>query len=411
MSNVTTDAPPQRTPSLDLPLFYAYRIVSRFYFHLPVLFLHLFTVEMGLDRIIALLAVYGLTTTATTNLSGALQPYLRLKAMIAIGELLKGAGVGLVIVGTQVAGTDFWTVLAGQVVGGTGFSLAIASDGGLLRTVTAAGGNELFNRTQARMQSLMFMATLAAGCVGSILYDYEAHWPFYTSMGANLVAILAIMLVHEVKVPVAPRAAGTHPTAPAALDIDGGQRFWMNFYSLSRAYTLGPFVGFLPFYFIELQVDPFLFGSVLGLFSLMAFLGALYANAFLTRFGLTALMTATICGMLGSMLLFSAAEWFSEQGVDYFVTGLVAITLLGLGSGGVRPVTMANLNLGRLKPEQRTLVLSRMERNFGLVNGLMLFAGGHLLGESGFPTLMLALALSYVAAMALLLTSLGGTRS
>ncbi|HSK38955.1 MAG TPA: hypothetical protein VK943_04235, partial [Arenibaculum sp.] len=185
-ANARADARGESPLQQDLVLFYVYRIVSRLYFHLPVLFLHLFVVEMGLGRIIALLAVYGLTTTVTANLSSFLQPWLRLKEMVALGELLKGAGLALVIYGTSVGGTDFWVVMAGQVVGGTGFSLAISSDGGLLRTITAtggaAGGNEVFARTQSRSQSLMFMATLVAGCVGSILYDYEAHWPFYAAL-------------------------------------------------------------------------------------------------------------------------------------------------------------------------------------------------------------------------------------
>lgn len=402
MSDATAIPGAGDTLRRDLGLFYAYRIVSRLYFHLPVLFLHLFVVEMGLARIIALLAVYGLTTTMTASLGGLLQPHLRLKEMVALGEALKGAGLALVIHGTSVGGTDFWIVMAGQVVGGTGFSLAISSDGGLLRTVTAARGNDLFAQTQSRSQSLMFMATLVAGCVGSILYAYEAHWPFYAALAATLAAGAAILLVREEKAPPAPRPSGR---GPADLGLDAGQRFWMNFYALSRAYTLGPFVGFLPFYFIELQVDEFLFGSVLGLFSMAAFVAAWYANAFLRRFGLRALMAGTVCSMLGAMLLFASCDWLAVRGVDYFATGLVAVTLLGVGSGGVRPATMGNIDLGRLQPAYRTVVLARMERNFGIVNGAMLFAGGLVLARSGFPTLMLVLGLSYVAAMGLLMVS------
>ncbi|HSK39569.1 MAG TPA: hypothetical protein VK943_07360, partial [Arenibaculum sp.] len=228
---------------------------------------------------------------------------------------------------------------------------------------------------------------------------------------ATLGAGAAILLVREERAPAVPRRSGApadrpaDPPADPGVDIDASQRFWMNFYALSRAYTLGPFVGFLPFYFIELQVDPFLFGSVLGLFSMAAFIAAWYANALLTRFGLPTLMVITVSSMLGSMLLFGFCEWFSVQGIDYFLVGLLAVTLLGVGSGGVRPVTMANINLGRIEPRHRTLVLSRMERNFGVVNGAMLFAGGWLLARSGFPTLMLVLGISYVAVMGLLMIS------
>ncbi len=388
----------------DLVVFYIYRIVSRLYFHLPVLFFHFYRVDMGLGRIIVLLAVYGLITTVTANLSSRLHHRLSLKQMVALGEILKAIGLALVILGTRIGGTEFWTVMAGQVIGGTGFSLAISADGSLLRTITQASGNELFNQIQSRSQSRMFIATLVAGCVGSILYDYEAHWPFYASLGATIAASAAILFIKAEEAPVV-AGAMAKTDGLAAIGLDGSQRFWMNFYSISRAYTLGPFVGFLPFYFIQLQVDPFLFGSVLGLFSVGAFLAALYANTFLKYFGLPALMVATVASMLGSMLLFGFSEWLSVRGIDYFVTGLVAVALLGVGSGGVRPLTMANINLGRLKAEHRPRVLSRMERNFGVFNGVLLAAGGALLERNGFSAVMLCLALSYLSMMALLQVS------
>lgn len=384
----------------DVLLFISYRVVSRLYFQLPVLFLHLHMVQMGLYNTIALLVVYGLVTTVTATLGTALLRHMRQKAVVALGELMKGAGLFLVILGTGVGSTDFWTVMAAQVIGGTGFSLAISTDSSLLRTVTAAGGNDLFMRVQSRSQSLMFIATLVAGCIGSILYDYEAHWPFYAALATNLLSAALIFAIREEK--AAPAAAGA-PSAPVRLRPDPDQAFWMDFYALSRAFTMAPFVGFLPFFFIMLGVDPFLFGSVLGLFTMAGFIAALYCNAFLKRFGLNALMGVTIGCMLGSMWLFGFSDWFARQGVDYFLVGLAAIGLLGLGSGGVRPVTMGNIRMGALGPQERILLLSTMERNFGICNAVLLAAGGFLLVEYGFGTLMIALSAGYVMLIAGLL--------
>ncbi len=392
----------------NVTLFYLYRVVSRLYFHLPVLFLHLYAADMGVYRIIALLAVYGLVTTVTVNLSSWLLPYLRQKDVMACGEALKAVGLVLLIYGTRVAGTSFWVVMVGQIVGGCGFSLALSVDGGLLRTVTSGGGNELFNRTQSRTQSMMFGAVLVAGSMGSILFDYEAHWPFFASLGATVIAGTLIFLIHEEKAPAAPQ----RERKPVTLELDGEQKFWMNFYSLSRAFAMGSFVGFLPFYFIQLQVDPFLFGTILGLFTLLGFVSALYANAFLKRFGLSALMAATIASMLGSALLFGRGEACAANGLDYMAVGLIGIALLGAASGGIRPVAMANIDLGPLKPEQRAKLLGTMERNFGLCNGAILLAGAYLLVEHGFETLMLTMGACYVCAMGFLVaTRLTGRRS
>jgi len=394
--------------SRDVRLFYCYRVISRLYFHLPVLFLHLYNVEMGLYNVIVLLAVYGLITTVTSNLGSTLMPYMRQKDLVASGEMLKVVGLAVLINGTSLGGVNFWEVLIAQIIGGCGFSLAISMDAGVLRNITASGGNELFTRVQTKSQSMMFIATLVAGSLGSILYDYHVHWPFYASMCVSLTSSLLVFMVHEEKKPAPPKKASAPGAAGGGkpkLQLDASQTFWMNFYSLSRAFTLAPFIGILPFYFIELQVDPYLFGSVLGLFTMAGFITALYSNAFLKRFGLSALLAATLVSMVGSMLLFGFSEWFSLHGIDYFLIGLVAIGLLGLGSGGVRPVTMGNINLAALPPEQRPRLLGTMERNFGVYNGILLFIGGYLLAEHGFQATMLILCVIYVLVIGVLFST------
>lgn len=377
----------------NLLLFILYRVTSRLYFHLPVLFLHLYTAEIGFFNVIALLALYGLVTMATASLGTRLLPYLRQKNIIALGELLKAAGIVLTIAGTRVAATDFWVVALAQVVGGCGFSLAISTDSSLLAKLATGSPPDTFGKIQARSQSLMFIATLLAGSLGGILFAYEAHWPFYASL---LVALASALLIFLVREPWMPAAAAGAPRGAPPLVLQPGQLFWTRFYSLSRAFTMAPFVGFLPFYFIMIGVDPFLFGAVLGLFTLSGFVAALYTGAFLQRFGINALLGVTVGSMLVAMLLFGCSTWLSRQGIDYFPVGLLAIGLLGLGSGGVRPVTMGNINLAALSPPHRTMLLSGMERNFGVYNGLLLLAGGVLLVEFSFQVLMVALALLYL---------------
>lgn len=385
-------------------LFVLYRVTSRLYFHLPVLFLHLYTSEIGFGNVIVLLALYGLVTMVTSGLGTALMPYLRQKNIIALGELMKAAGLVLILLGTRVGATDFWTVMLAQVVGGCGFSLAMSTDAGLLRTITSAGPADAFARIQARSQSLMFIATLVAGSVGGILFAYEAHWPF---LAALLVALASAALIFMIDEP-APTGRRPAPGAPVPAPVlDRDQLFWTRFYALSRAFTLAPFVGFLPFYFIMIGVDPFLFGAVLGLFTLSGFGAALYTGAFLKRFGINALMAATVASMLGAMLLFGASEVLADAGIDYFPVGLLAIGLLGLGSGGVRPVTMGNLDMSNLTPPQRTTLLATMERNFGIYNGILLLVGGYVLVAFSYQTLMLLLAAVYLLMMAWLATGKG----
>lgn len=64
---------------------------------------------------------------------------------------------------------------------------------------------------------------------------------------------------------------------------------------------------------------------------------------------------------------------------------------------------MGNIRMGALGPQERILLLSTMERNFGICNAVLLAAGGFLLVEYGFGTLMIALSASYVVLVAALL--------
>jgi hypothetical protein len=293
-----------------------------------------------------------------------------------------------------------------QIIGGAGFSLAISTDSSLLRTITTGGPDKTFAEVQTRSQSLMFIATLVAGIIGGILFAYEGHWPFYASFFVALTAATWISFVREEAAPAPVPAAGAGRKQPKPkLVLDQDQLFWMRFYSFSRAFTMAPFIGFLTFYFIMIGVDTYLFGAVLSLFTLCGFVAALYTNAFLQRFGLKALMTVTIVCMLASMLLFGLSDWLSWLGIDYFPVGLLAIALLGIGSGGVRPVAMGNINMGPLSPAQRTTLLSTMERNFGIYNSILLFAGGFLLVEFSFQTLMIILAATYLLLMGALTAS------
>ncbi|HDR9357545.1 TPA: MFS transporter [Burkholderia vietnamiensis] len=380
----------------DIRLFVLYRVVSRLYFHLPVLFLHLYLVELGLYRVIALLAVYGLVTTVTSGLGGKLLGVMSEKKVVAAGETMKACGIVLLLAGTRLADVDMDLLVLAQIVGGTGFSVALSTDSSLLRTLAGAAGDAtLFMRTQTRSQSQMFIATLVAGSTGSILFDYQPFWPFYASLAASIVSTLLVLMIREPQAETRP-ATGAPTEAPV---LDPTQRFWMGFYSLSRAFTLAPFVGFLPFYFIMVDVDPLLFGAVLGLFTLSAFVTSLAVNGFIARFGVKALMIATLACMFSSMLVLGCSDMLAYHGIDYFVSGLIGISLLGLGSGGVRPATMANLDLSALDPLARVALFARMERNFGVANGILLAIGAYLLADAGFQALMLWLSGLYLLAL------------
>jgi MFS family permease len=323
-----------------------------------------------------------------------------------VGESLKAANVVLILAGTQPGHTSFWLPLAGQIIGGCGFSIAISTDSGLLRTITESGGNALFGKVQARSQTLMLVATLVSGVSGALLYANSSDWVFLASLAANVVAILLMFAIRtdDQPHPVAP-AAQNGAAPPAKWKLDPVRRSWVMFYALSRAFTLAPFVAFMPYFFISIGTDQVLFGAVLSLFTVFGIISAQNAGKFLQRYGVRVLGLATVACMVGAMALYGFSPVFAENGIDYFIVGLAGMALFGLGSGGIRPVALQNLELGGVPAPQRPGVLSRMEREYGIWNMGLMLVGGYLMSVLGFIGMMQWLVVGYLGAVGFLAIS------
>lgn len=373
-------------------LFLAYRIISRCYFHLPVLLLYFWSIEMGMYRIIFMLALYGLTSTFSSGIPGWMLRFWSPRQTVMAGELMKALGMGLMLWSTRQSEVNLALLVVSQLLGGAGFTIALTTDAALLRQLTG-GDQQRFMQIQTTSQSGMFIATLVAGSLGSILFDYNPQWPF---IAAILVSVISCGCVLMMRV----QRAGHEPARPVdtlAFTPRKDQLFWMLFYSISRAFTLAPFIGFIPFYFIMVNVDPLLFGAVLSCFTLSSWGAIKIAGPFIARFGVTALLATTSLLMTAALGLFASNEWLSAKGVDYFISGLLALVLLGFGSGTIRPVTLANLDLQANSPAERMHIFSRMERDFGLANACLLVLGAWLLVSQDFTTLMLIFCLLYSA--------------
>lgn len=127
-------------------------------------------------------------------------------------------------------------------------------------------------------------------------------------------------------------------------------------------------------------------------------LGAIkIAGPYIARFGVTALLATTSLFMTAALGLFASNEWLSAKGMDYFISGLLALVLLGFGSGTIRPATLANLDLSTNTPDERMRVFARMERDYGLANAFLLAVGAWLLVSRDFTTLMLIFCLIYIS--------------
>jgi hypothetical protein len=361
-----------------LRLLYAYRIVSRLYFHLPVLFVLFFRRGATVWESELLLAVYGLSVALTATVAPAITRRLGAGRTVMTGELCKAAG--LVLLGAvPLIGVE----AIGQVLGGIGFALATGPDSSLL--VKLQPDRAARAKFQATSQSWMFISVLVAGGVGAVMFTVRPYLVCYAAAAAAAIALL-LMRAASRGVETAPApAAGAQPARRPGLT--SAQRWWAVYYVAGRVATLAPFVGFLPYMLVvRLHVKLAFFGVVLGLFTLSAFVSARYLHGLLRRFPARSLTGAGILGTAAAIVLFSFAQ-------TSLPAVLVGITMLGLASGGVRPVALSGLDTAGLDPAGQGPLVGRLEQATGVGNAVIMAVGGAVLAAS-FGSLMLALAVA-----------------
>jgi MFS family permease len=375
-----------RADERDLRLFVAYRFLSRFYFHLPVLLVYLLTGGLSILAVELLLAAYGLVIVVASPWSRRLVERWSLRTVVGAGEALKVVGVGLLAISP-----DLGTALPGQLIGALGYSLAAGTDSALLGAL-AGGDRDLYGRYERTSATGIFVGALIGGVIGALLFTVDEHLPFVASVVVSAAACAAVLRMREVE--AAAPAGGRGPAGPPPA-LPGADRFWLHYYAVTRAFALAPYVGFLPYlFFVVLEVEVGWFGVILGIYGLTSMVVARNSGRLADRFGprrlgwLSMAMCATALAVIGAVPTLWGA--------------LLGVFGLGLGGGVVRPVTMTNLDraIGGWTGAQRTALLSGQERLYGAWNTAILVVGGLLLeAEVGVRPLIGGLAAAYVAVL------------
>lgn len=363
---------------------FSYGVVSRLYFHLPVLFVFLLLRDYGILAVEVLLAVYGVSLTLASWAGQSLPATLSQRAIIAFGEVLKAVGLVLIVVSTS-----YWAAFAGQVLAGVGFGLTAGRETALLRAVAPPDRATVL---QGNLQSYIFLSTLVGGVLGAVLFSWAQFLPFLASIASILVAAAIVAAVREPARPTpaaGPAGAAPAPPSPATGAPGGrsGRGIWVAYYVVSRALAMALFVGFLPYlFFVQQQLPVAWFGVVLGLYSVTAFVSARYVSRAGQAIGN---LTAAV---LSALLILVAVLLFAQGSR---AAGLVGIAVLGLGAGGIRPLGLAGLRLAELAPDARSRLLLRQEQLFGVVNAAALVLGGVILANLTFRDTMNAFAAGF----------------
>jgi MFS family permease len=374
--------PVTRARALAARAFYCYRVFSRSYFHLPVLWVWL--VEGHGVRIwaaAALLAVYSATLTFGAPLATRLRRWLPGTRSMVAGEVIKVAGLlGLVFAGGNIAG-----IAAAQLVGGIGYSLAQGPDSVLLRSLYRDNEASEYSEHESRSMSLVFVAVLLAGVAGGYLYSWHPAAPFIASTCTCALAIAAAIVMGRLAAATGLTMTGSGPTAPAGgapaapeparvrprlASITATDWQWMAYYAMVRGLAVAAFVALLPMlFFVDLRVQVSMFGIVLGSFSLFAYLSGRYGTQVVKSLPDVAVPLISAVVLAGSFALFAAANVLG--------VALAGMALLGAANGVVRPLAMSRLqSVPNRSAAQRGFVVATMERCYGSFNALAVIAGG-----------------------------------
>lgn len=383
--------------------FYLYRIFSRLYFHVPMLFVYFYTYGISVVEIEFLLAVYGVVLIIAPKIVVKFKNKYKQKSIIIVGELIKIMGL-LCFVLTK----NIFVLIIGQIFSGLGYSFIAGTDSNLLKLLfgTYKGNAYDYKKVEANSNSYMFVAFLGAGVLGSVLFQTNNQLIFICSIASSALAIISTCFItekkelkepQEISIPdkdtenadVVEELKDTISNQSVVLQKNKELSFWKNYYALSRAVTLATFVGFLPYYFfLVTDVNLYYFSAILSLFNLFGFVSSRVVIRLEQRFGNKVMAVCTSAILIVAFIVFSVS--------DNIIISIINLSLLGLASGIIRPITMISINQYDLIQSDRIKIVSSMEQIYGFWNASLLIIGGIILNYFGFQQLMLVIMLVYL---------------
>jgi len=220
----------------------------------------------------------------------------------------------------------------------------------------------------------MFLISFVAGVVGAIAFGYWQRAPFVLSAASCCVAAsLLIVRGLPLRKHLQPRNMHNDDASSVADDSEGPSahaRFWAGYYSVNRGILISTYTFLLPIlFFFTLQLEVKMFGLVLGLYTLFGLLAARVSlritrsNESKAAFYVTAFAT-----VIGLLLLIPGVFWLA----------VIAVALLGLAGGFVRPTTMIYLGpeMEGMSASARQRLMRGLERKQGLIQVVLLVAFG-----------------------------------
>jgi hypothetical protein len=242
--------------------------------------------------------------------------------IIIIGESLKVFGI-LGIIFSQ--GEVVFLALS-QFLIGFGFSFTQGMESLLIKgLLDNESETNSYKEIEAKSQSYIFIGILFSGILGSITYYYNPYLPFILTI---IFSIFAIVLLSFIKTSLEPIKSTTSKLKMK--NKDKNLQNAMYFYAIIRSLIMTFYIFVFPIkLFLQLKVDIFYFGLILGIFSIFA-----YFSSQLFSKNKLFINESRLWIVLPILMIFTTLSLAFSNSI--YIDILVPITL-GIVAGLVRP--------------------------------------------------------------------------
>ncbi len=294
-----------------------YRILSRAYFHLPLLVLFFSNLGYKFKEIIFLILVYSLTSFIFLIFKNKITNFTNLKKKVYASELFKIIGLLCFI----FLNNNIIFLIIGQILLSLSYSLQIGVD---TLMINQKYQGKIRMHVQASTNSYMFLSLLISAIIGGIVYSINIVFPFILSLlGALLIIWITIRNRDQYSVKIEAKKESSDLSKNYLPII---------YYGLSRGIVLTLFIAVIPFLLLEKNISPIIFVLILSMYTLAGFVSSKYY----LKINKTYLFKVTI-----SLLLILFGIIFIA--LNSLISIAIGLIFFGIGVGLVRPLAMEKI--------------------------------------------------------------------
>lgn len=293
-----------------------YRILSRAYFHLPLLVYFLDELGYSFKQIIVLILTYSVTSLIFLLLKNKVY-FNNPKKQLYLSEVSKLIGLLCFIFMSR----NIYFLIFGQIGLSISYSLAIGVDTKIINDNFSLNKR---NDLQRNTNALMFPSLLLSGIIGAIGYVVSPVVPFVLTF---ICSLFIILITYKTSLIIEDKLINKEPIN--SLKVSSIHLY----YAFSRGVVLTLFVAVIPYMLLLKNVSVVTFVVILSSYTLCGYLSSKYYVKLPYKFNQKLMLS------IGFIVFGCIALW-----INSLLSILLCLILFGLGAGLVRPITMERIN-------------------------------------------------------------------